>query len=204
MDDPGHQLFGADISAGISRFHLTRDLTNVRHDLPMIQTYETLLEEGLRQYGRAKSSNDLSLGLKDSPSIAETVGLHRGEYSVLRVQVDHSVSTVFLVPRKYGAFIEVGGGADVLDAVDNFADAKKAWLEEGATDLAQLRVLHTDFQSLEENATLASHGKLFFSNPDLATETAFGTIMLLPVFLLIDWIATLTVLPRRIRRMAVA
>jgi hypothetical protein len=180
---------------GISRLHLSRDLPKVEHALTVMSSYEDYLKQGLREYASAKSPTDLSPGLRNPALAATRFGEPTLYPAVLGVTLDHGGS--YVVPRQFGAYFGVRGGASVLETMAEFADAKKHWAEFGPKDLTDVKEQHRSFEALLANARSARAGKLFFPNPDMWISTTFATLFLWPFFLLVDWFAYRTAQPKR-------
>jgi len=180
---------------GISRFHLDQDLPKLEQSLGHIETYEALIQRGLREYAAAKSPEELSEDLRNPGLAAREAGVDRLYPAVLGLSLDHGGA--FVVPRLYGPFVEVNGGSTVFETMARLQDAKKAWAKSGPKDLALLKDEHRNFDILVKNAYAAKAGRLFFLDPDLYMETLIGTLILLPLFLVVDWIAVRTARPKR-------
>ncbi|MHB8636158.1 MAG: HAAS signaling domain-containing protein [Fimbriimonadaceae bacterium] len=180
---------------GISRFHLSRDLPRVERAVDQIDRGEAFVRRGMREYAAAKSSSDLSPDMRTPALAAKEFGLARLDPAIVGLKVDHGGA--YVVPREYGFFAEVNGGLSVLETMARFEDAKKAWSETGAKELKEITSERTSFGALLNEAIAARNGRLFFFDPDLYLQTMIGTVVLLPLFLLLDWIAVRSARPRR-------
>jgi len=180
---------------GISRFHLDRDLPPVGKTLGSIKAYQSYLARGMRQFASAKSDADLASDLQNPTLAATELKLDRLGPAVLGATMDRGGR--FVVPRKYGAFFEINGGSAVLETMDRFEDAKKAWAESGPSIMSDLNKAYPRFVALFAKGQDAKAGKLFFFEPTLYMETVIGTIVLLPLFLILDWIAAFNARPKR-------
>ncbi len=192
--DPQPRMF----EQGISRFHLSRDLPRVQATIMKIQVCRDLLREGIRAYANADSDTQVSSLFKDPSEIARRSGNPRLEPLILGTRTLDGGR--FVVPREYGAYAMVDGRTWAFETVSSFSMAKAQWAEAGPKDLHDMDNLYVGFTSLERSAMQASKGRLFFFQPDLYAQTLFGTIILLPLFLLLDGIAAWASRPRGRRR----
>ncbi len=180
---------------GISRFHLSRDLPRVEHNLKAMNMYDAYLTHGISEYASASKSSQLSEDLQNPAAAASKFGAEKLYPAVLGITLDPGGK--YVVPRRFGAFFLVNGSAIVLETMASFDDAKKEWSEFGPTDLKQVRDQRVGFIRLAAYGRDAKAGKLFFPNPDLWIGTVFWTLILMPAFLLVDWLAFRTTLPKR-------
>ena len=180
---------------GISRFHLGRDLPKVKRTITYLEKFEAIYTEGLHAYASAKSAKDLPQEMANTTALAAQLGMSGRE------QWPHGLAILangkFVVPREYGVFAEVDGRLWTLETVGTFEEAKKRWTDLGSKGLAEVKFHLAGFRSIEQNASQAMAGRLFFFDPDMYLETVFLTLILLPLFLLIDGIVTWMARPRR-------
>lgn len=180
---------------GISRLHLNRDLPKLEVELGQLRSYQSFAERGLREYANANSAGDLSLDMRNPSVVAKEFGIVRLDPAMVGLQVDHGGA--FVVPRQYGAFAEIDGRMWMLETMARFEDAKKAWSVTGPKELQEITTERANLSALFGNATAAKNGKLFFLDPELYLQTVIGTVVLLPLFLLLDWIAARSARPKR-------
>lgn len=180
---------------GISRLHLNRDLPKVKGTISYLEKYQAIYKQGLRDYAAARSAQDLPQEMANATLLAARLGINSSDQwpRGLAISADGS----FVVPREYGVFAEVDGRIWALETVGTFEEAKKKWAELGSNGLGEVTSHLAGFRSIERNASAAMAGRLFFFNPDMYLETVFFTLILLPLFLLIDGIATWTTRPKR-------
>ncbi|MFI5387465.1 MAG: hypothetical protein ACHQ50_15260 [Fimbriimonadales bacterium] len=160
-----------------------------------LEAYRSFVGRGISEYAVAKSSTDLSPDLVSPSLVSKELGIERLWPAAIGVAADKGGP--YVVPRQYGAFVEIDGRTDVLETMARFEDAKRAWSTTGPKILAQLGPEQANFRTLLNNASAAKGGRLFFFEPNLYLETVFATIWLLPLFLIIDWLAALTARPKR-------
>ena len=180
---------------GISRLHLSRDIANVARTVAKMDASYSFIERGINAYTAAKSSADLPPDLRDPELAASEVG-------ALPPPPDPRSENVapgekFVIPGQYGVMALVDGRFYAFHTAERFEEAKKAWLEAGPKSMTALAGQRADFGALLQNARAAQKRKLFFFEPRLCKQVLVQTVALLPLLLLVDWIATLTVLPRR-------
>ena len=106
----------------------------------------------------------------------------------------------FVVPRESGPFVMVDGRCWIFETVDSFATAKMMWQKYGKANQEGLQEHEHQFKALRSHVIEAKQGRLFFFEPTLYGGTVFATLFLLPIFLIVDWIASVSGRPRGRRK----
>jgi hypothetical protein len=180
---------------GISRFHLSRDASKVDQTISKLGRYGEYVNRGLAAYAAAKSLADLPAEFWDADVAAHELTTQPAPGYMGR---SGYVPTGGLpTPNRWGAMAMVDGRIWALNTAGNFASARADWLKNGPKALAELPREKHDLGVLLGNARAAQNGRLFFPEPRLGRQVVVQTLELLPVLLLVDWLAVASVTRRR-------
>lgn len=191
---------------GISRLHLKRDAATVASTLEKLRVYDAFMERGVKAFAAAKSPDQLPDDMRDAKVAATEFGVAALDPSIelhpvnpLLAESDIALNRggAYPVPRSYGIFAMVDGRIWAVDATARFEDAKRIWSTTGSAACKSTRFQIQNFEVLLANAREAEAGRIFFPVPYLWQETVIGSIMLLPLLLLVDGVAAFTAKPRR-------
>ncbi|HLK13195.1 MAG TPA: hypothetical protein VKT78_00185 [Fimbriimonadaceae bacterium] len=177
---------GLAYAKGVSRLHLDRDAPKLERTAKRLVEYRSFLERGMGEYATSTSDAALSPELRDARLAATEFGVERFYPAAVGVRLDHGGA--YVVPRDYGVFTEIDGRIDLLETMAFYSDAKQAWATTGPKDLDQLTRQQQSLQGLIGNVRAARAGRLFFFEPLLYEQTLYGTLILIPGFLLFDLI----------------
>ncbi|HLK13197.1 MAG TPA: hypothetical protein VKT78_00195 [Fimbriimonadaceae bacterium] len=186
---------GASEWQGISRLHLSRDIGRVEQTLTRMGAYREYVERGLAAYSKAKSSKDLPADLLDP--VTAQIELHTQPAPGYFGPSGYEPVGGMPVPSPYGADAMVDGRIWALNTAKDFEAARGGWRKNGPLALAALPRQLDDMALQLRNAREAQHGRLFFPQPELSKEVAIHTLELLPLLLLIDWLASSSVTRRK-------
>ena len=221
---PAKQDIRRPFEEGVSRFHIDRDLPKLERNLQNISAALGVINQGIHDYSTASQESAVASILKDPDEVVKRLRLGSDRFSILQsgiwpfyhqelvpdlskvklppanVAMTTDPGGKFVVPRESGSFVMVDGRCWVFETVDSFTTAKMMWQKYGKTNQADLEELDRQFKVLRSHVSEAKQGRLFFFEPTLYMGTVFATLFLLPIFLIVDWIGSLSGRPRGRRK----
>jgi len=178
---------------GLSRLRLSRDVSNVKANVVILDRLDAYIRQGAVAFARAKTTEDIPLRFRD-PKVAqnELVLYDLPDQAAARHDIDSepgfqtgSIRKMFLTPSDF-VYAMVDGRVYGLQSEIEFSHAVLWWRRHESDALAAIAKERANMTLLLGAANQARSGRLFFFNPAVFGEALCWLIVFMPILFIID------------------